>query len=54
MDMRDGAAISAFPLDAKIGSETEANECSYKTGSEELISDREACACKERLSVGME
>ena len=35
-----GAAISAFLLDAKIGIETQANECSYKTASGELISDR--------------
>ena len=33
------AAISAFPLDAKIGTETEAIECSYKTASGELILD---------------
>ena len=30
-----GAAISAFPLDARIGTETKAHDCSYK-----LISDR--------------
>ena len=35
-----GAAISAFPPDAKIGAETEANECHCKTASWELISDR--------------
>ena len=35
-----GAAISAFPLDARIGTETQANDCSYKTASGELISDR--------------
>ena len=35
-----GAAISAFPQDAKIGTETQANECSYKIASGELISDR--------------
>ena len=35
-----GAAISASPLDAKIGTETQANECSYKTASGELISAR--------------
>ena len=35
-----GAAISAFLLDAKIGTGTQANECSYKTASDELISDR--------------
>ena len=34
-----GAAISAFPLDAKIGTETQANECSYKSASGDLISD---------------
>ena len=34
-----GAAISAFPLDAKIGTETEANECSCKTASGEFVSD---------------
>ena len=34
-----GAAISAFPLDAKIGTETQANDCSYKTASGELITD---------------
>ena len=32
-----GAAISAFPLDAKTGTATEANECSYTTASAELI-----------------
>ena len=31
-----GAAISAFP----IGRETQANDCSYKTASAELLSDR--------------
>ena len=25
------AAIAAFPLDARIGTETKANDCSYKT-----------------------
>ena len=35
-----GFAISAFPLDARIGTETQANECSYTTASGELISDR--------------
>ena len=35
-----GAAISAFPLDGKSGTETQANEWSYKTASGELISDR--------------
>ena len=35
-----GAAIPAFPLDATIGTETQANECSYKTASGELIFDR--------------
>ena len=35
-----GTAISAFPLDVKIGTETQAKECSYKTASGELISDR--------------
>ena len=32
--------ISAFPLDARIGKETQANDCSYTTASCELISDR--------------
>ena len=31
-----GAAISAFPLDAKICTETEANACTYKAASGEL------------------
>ena len=35
-----GASTSAFPLDARIGTDTQANECSYKTASGELISDR--------------
>ena len=35
-----GAAIPAFSLDAKIGTETEANECSHKDASGELILDR--------------
>ena len=35
-----GAAISAFPLDAKIRTETESTLCSNKTASRELISDR--------------
>ena len=35
-----GAAISAFPLDARVGTETQANDCSYKTASGELMSDR--------------
>ena len=30
----------AFPLDAKIGTETQAKECSYNTASGEFISDR--------------
>ena len=34
------AAISAFRLDAKMGTETEENECSYKTASRELVTDR--------------
>ena len=34
-----GAAISAFPLDAKIGTETGANERSHKTASGQLIPD---------------
>ena len=34
------AAISEFPLVARIGTETEANDCCYKTASGELISDR--------------
>ena len=34
-----GAAISAFPLDARFGTETQANDCSYKTASGELWSD---------------
>ncbi len=35
-----GAAITAFPLDAKIGEETEANDMNYKTASGELIPDQ--------------
>ena len=35
-----GAAMSAFSLDARIGTETQANDCSYKAASGELISDR--------------
>ena len=35
-----GAANSAFSLDAKIGTETQANGYSYKTASGDLISDR--------------
>ena len=35
-----GAAITAFPLDARMGTETEPNEASYKTASGELIPDR--------------
>ena len=31
--------MSALPLDAKIGTETEANACSYKTASGKLIPD---------------
>ena len=34
-----GAANSTFPQDAKIGTETESNECSYETVSGELIPD---------------
>ena len=34
-----GAAISAFPLNANIGTETQANECSYEVASGELITD---------------
>ena len=34
-----GAAISAFPLDARIGTETQANDRSCKTASGDLISD---------------
>ena len=36
-----GAAISAFPLDARIGTDTQADDCGYKTASGELKSDRE-------------
>ena len=35
-------AISAFPLDARIGTETQANECSNTAVSGELMSDRGA------------
>ena len=35
------AAISAFPVNEKIGTETQANKCSYKIASGELISDRD-------------
>ena len=50
-----GAAISACPLDAKIGTDAEANECGYKTASRELIPDNvPGCVCKERLNMGME
>ena len=35
-----GVAISEFPLDAWIRTETQANDCSYKTASGELIADR--------------
>ena len=35
-----GAAISAFPLDAKIGTDAQANARSYRTASGELMSDR--------------
>ena len=34
-----GASSMAFPLDARIGTETQANDCSHKTASLELISD---------------
>ena len=34
-----GAAISAFPLDAMVGAETEGNECCYKKSCGELIPD---------------
>ena len=34
------AAILAFPLDARIGTETQANDCSHKTAPGELISCR--------------
>ena len=34
------AAISAFPLDARIGTKTDAKDCSNKTASGERISDR--------------
>ena len=35
-----GAAISTFPLDARLGTEAQANDCSYETASGELMSDR--------------
>ena len=35
-----GAAITAFPVDARIGIETEPNAASYKTASGELIPDQ--------------
>ena len=38
MDIRHGCGD--FPPDEKIGTETQANECSYKTASGELTSDR--------------
>ena len=34
-----GAAVSAIPRDANIGTETEATECSYKTASGDFIPD---------------
>ena len=36
-----GAAIAACPLDARIGTETQVNDCSYKTASGELNMGRE-------------
>ena len=35
-----GVPILAFPLGAKMGTQTQANECSYKTATGELISNR--------------
>ncbi len=35
-----GAAVTAFPLDARMGEETEANEATYKTASGEIIKDQ--------------
>ena len=44
-----GAAISAFPLDAKIVTETEANRCLYKTASRERSSDHSGL-CLQKTS----
>ena len=44
-------AISAFPLDAKIGTETQTNECSYKAASSERNSDRGGLRVQENDSV---
>ena len=50
-----GAAISAFPLDARIGTETQANDCGYKTAFYvSSFPTVETCAYKEQLSTGME
>jgi hypothetical protein len=35
-----GAAVTAFPLDAKMGEETEPNESTYRTASGEIIPDK--------------
>ena len=38
-----GAAISEFPLDARIGTEKQAKYCCSKTAPGELLSDRGLC-----------
>ena len=50
-----GAAISAVRLDAKNGTETQANDC--KTTRQLQVNSFPtvvACACREQLSTGME
>ena len=49
-----GAAISAFPLDAKIGTETQANACSNKTASGVLVPDHGGLCVQGRLTMGTE
>ena len=49
-----GGAISAFPLEAKIGTETEANYVASRQLQVNSFPTVEACVCKERLNVGME
>ena len=47
-----GAAISADPLDARLGTETQANDCSYKTASGELTSDRGGLRVQGKTEYG--
>ena len=50
----DTGAATTFPLDAKTGTESQANECSHITVSGELISDRGGLRVQGTTECGLE